>query len=98
MCIAASYELAKCAEDKGLHEEYIIPTMDEWEVYPREAVAVGQKAIEQGVARLKLSREQAFEKAAGIIRRAREEVQMLMKQGFIPEAPAFGGEAIDFKK
>ncbi|MCK4256279.1 NADP-dependent malic enzyme, partial [candidate division WOR-3 bacterium] len=56
MCIAAAQELAKCAEDKGLHEEYIIPSMGEWEVFPREAVAVGLKAIEQGVARIKLGR------------------------------------------
>jgi len=39
MCIAAAEELAKCAEDKGLSEEYIVPTMDEWEVFPREATA-----------------------------------------------------------
>ncbi|MEW6230575.1 MAG: NADP-dependent malic enzyme, partial [Bacillota bacterium] len=50
MCIAAALELAKCAEDKGLTRDYIIPTMDEWEVYPREAAAVGTKAIEQGIA------------------------------------------------
>ena len=52
MCIAAAMELAKVAEDKGIHEEYIVPNMDEWEVFPREAVAVGSKAIEQGVARI----------------------------------------------
>jgi len=47
MCIEAAKELAKVAEDKGIHEEYIVPSMDEWEVFPREAVAVGTKAIEQ---------------------------------------------------
>jgi malate dehydrogenase (oxaloacetate-decarboxylating) len=45
MCIAAAYELAKCAEDKGLNEDYLLPRMDEWEVFPREAVAVAKKAI-----------------------------------------------------
>ena len=34
MCIAAASELAKCAEDKGLREDYILPTMDEREVFP----------------------------------------------------------------
>ena len=87
MCIAAAEELAKCAEDKGLSEEHLLPTMDEWEVYPREAVAVGQKAIEQGVARIKLMPEQAYNKAAETIKRARAEVQMLMKEGFIPAPP-----------
>jgi malate dehydrogenase (oxaloacetate-decarboxylating) len=87
MCIAAAEELAKCAEDKGIHEGFIIPTMDDWEVYPREAVAVGQKAIEQGIARIKLTPEQAYEKAAAIIKRARDETTWRMKEGFIPEAP-----------
>ena len=87
MCIAAAEELAKCAEDKGLSGEHLLPTMDEWEVYPREAVAVGQKAIEQGVARIKMTPEQAFKKAEATIKRARAEVQMLMKEGFIPAPP-----------
>jgi malate dehydrogenase (oxaloacetate-decarboxylating) len=84
MCIAAAYELAKCAEDKGLREDYILPTMDEQGVYPREAVAVASKAIEQKVARIKLSKDQLFEKASAIINRAREETQLLMKSGLIP--------------
>jgi malate dehydrogenase (oxaloacetate-decarboxylating) len=87
MCIAAAYELAQCAEDKGLSEEYIVPAMDEWEVFPREATAVGMKAIEQGVARLTLTREELYQKSSRIIKRAREETIMLMKEGFIPEAP-----------
>jgi malate dehydrogenase (oxaloacetate-decarboxylating) len=88
MCIAAAYELAKTAQDQGLHEEYLIPTMDEWEVFPREAVAVGMKAIEQGVARLKLSRDELYERASEIIKRARGETQLLMDEGIIPPAPA----------
>ena len=87
MCIAAAEELARCAEDIGLSEDYLIPTMDEWEVFPREAVAVGMKAIEQGVARLRLSREELFEKASRIIKRARDEVQVLMKEGIIALPP-----------
>ena len=83
MCLAASYELAKCAEDKGLSSRYIIPTMEEWEVYPREATAVGMKAIEQKVARIKMSRSELFETASTIIKRAREQTQLLMREGFI---------------
>ncbi len=83
MCIAAANELAKCAEDKGLHEEYIVPTMDEWEVFPREAAAVGLKAIEQGVARIECTEREILEMASSKIRRAREETGMLMQEGFI---------------
>jgi malate dehydrogenase (oxaloacetate-decarboxylating) len=87
MCIAASLELAKCAEDKGFHEEYLIPTMDEWEVFPREAVAVGQKAIEQGVARISMSPKEAFKVAESVIRRARLQYESLWESGVIPAPP-----------
>ena len=87
MCIAAAYELAKTAQDRGLHEEYLIPTMDDWEVFPREAVAVGMKAIEQGVARLELSRDELYQRASEIIKRSRDETQLLMDEGIIPPAP-----------
>jgi malate dehydrogenase (oxaloacetate-decarboxylating) len=87
MCIAAAYELAKVAEDKGLREDYILPTMDEREIFPREAVAVGLKAIEQKVARVEMTKEQLFERASTIIDRARREVDVLMEKGLIPVCP-----------
>jgi len=87
MCISAATELAKLAEDRGLREDYIIPNMDDWEVFPREATAVATKAVEQGIARVKKSRKEFYDTALEAIRRARDETQLLMKQGFIPEAP-----------
>ncbi|HOJ71832.1 MAG TPA: NADP-dependent malic enzyme [Syntrophorhabdaceae bacterium] len=84
MCIAAAYELAKCAEDKGLREDYLLPTMDEWEVFPREAVAVAKKAMEQGIARLSFSEKELFQMAETKIKRARDEVNLLMEKGIIP--------------
>ncbi len=85
MCIAAANELAKVAEDNGINEEYIIPNMDQWEVFPREAVAVGRKAIEQGVARKDIPADELYKMAENTIRKAREEVQLLMKEGFIAD-------------
>jgi malate dehydrogenase (oxaloacetate-decarboxylating) len=84
MCIAAAEELAKVAEDRGLSEEKLIPTMDDWEVFPREAVAVGMKAIEQGVARVNITKEELRKKSETIIQQARDMSQALMKGGFIP--------------
>jgi len=85
MCIEAAKELAKVAEDHGIHEDYIIPNMDEWEVFPREAVAVGSKGIQQGVARIKRPAEERFKIAEAIIKKARDEVQFMMKEGFIED-------------
>jgi len=87
MCIAAALELAKCAEDKGFDEDHLLPTMDDWEVYPREAMAVGMKAIEQGVARLKPSANELMENATKMIKRAQKETKLMMETGIIPPAP-----------
>ena len=87
MCIAAAYELAACAEDAGLHEENIIPTMAEVEPFIREAVAVGLKAQEQGVATMKVSREELRKKAETMIKEARRAVEVLQRENIIPEAP-----------
>ena len=86
MCIAAAKEMAKCAEEKGLTEDYIIPSMSEWEVFPREAVAVALKAQEQGVARLKLSRQEIYDRAEYMIKRSRDLTESMMKTGFIVDA------------
>jgi malate dehydrogenase (oxaloacetate-decarboxylating) len=83
MCIEAAKTLARIAEEKGIHEEYIIPNMDQWEVFPREAVAVGRKAVEQGVARFDIPAGELYKTAEKTIREARETVQLLMKEKFI---------------
>ncbi|MCL5263805.1 MAG: NADP-dependent malic enzyme [Chloroflexi bacterium] len=87
MCIAAATELAKCAEERGLSEDFLAPTMDDWEVFPREAAAVGVMAQEQGIARIQASREELYQQAARMIKRARDLTQTMMKEGYIPAPP-----------
>ena len=88
MCIAAGKELAKFAEERGIHEGNITPRMEEWEVYPREAVACALKSIEEGVARVKLSKQELWERAVAIIKNVREATALLMKKGLIPPPPS----------
>ncbi len=87
MCVAAAQELAKFAEERGMHEEDILPRMEEWEVFPREAVACALKSIDQGVARVKPGRQELYERAVAIIRNARESLRVLMKEGLIRQPP-----------
>ena len=87
MCIASATALAKHAEDKGLTKDYIIPAMSEWEIYPLQAMETGLKAIEQGVARKKLSKAEIYERAESIIKRTQDVVKALMQQGFIDAPP-----------
>jgi malate dehydrogenase (oxaloacetate-decarboxylating) len=83
MCLAAAREIAKTAEDRNIHEDSILPTMDEWDVFPREAAAVGAAAVEQGVAGIAVGRQDLYETARTIILESREKTRMLMEQGFI---------------
>lgn len=82
MCFAAAEALANHVGD-ALNEDMILPTMDDWEVFPREAAAVGMKAQEQGLARIKLSYDELLQKAMTIIHRSRSMTQKLMEEGFI---------------
>ncbi len=84
MAIAAAEEVAGFAQEKGISEEYIIPTMEDWDVYPREAAAVGIKAMNEKVARVKKTREELIKNATMIIKRARKETEVLMNYGIIP--------------
>lgn len=88
MAIAAAYAIAETAQDRGLHEEYIVPTMMETEVFINEAVAVGLKAIEQGLARRELSESQLRDEAERKIRHAQAETRLLMEAGHIAKPPA----------
>jgi malate dehydrogenase (oxaloacetate-decarboxylating) len=86
MCFAAARALANQIGEK-LDEEHILPTMDDWEVFPREAAAVGMKAQEQGLARVEMSYEELLENARTVIGRSRNLTQMMMDKNFIAEAP-----------
>jgi malate dehydrogenase (oxaloacetate-decarboxylating) len=86
MCFAAAQALADHIGDK-LDETHLLPNMDDWEVFSREAAAVGMKAQEQGVARLTKSYDDLYEHANQIIGRSRRLTQLMMEEGFIAEAP-----------
>ena len=51
MAVAAAEALAGCAQDGGVREDHILPTLEEPEVAVRVAVAAGLAAQAEGVAR-----------------------------------------------
>ena len=85
MAIAAAHSMAKFAQKKGIHPDYIMPTMDETEVFAEEAADVAMQAIKDGVARTELTRQQVYDKTLEDIRIAREEHSLLMEKGYIKE-------------
>ena len=87
MAIAAAEELAKYAREKGLREDYIIPTMEEWDVYPRVAAAVAVKAVEEGKARRTTTFKEEYERAKEIIGLTRKKYQLMWDSELIPRPP-----------
>ncbi len=82
MVIAAAQEIANFVGDK-LSEDKILPTMEEWDFYPRVAAAVAVKAAEQGVARRPLSWKEEYERAKEVIANARLMIETLYGKGLI---------------
>lgn len=87
MCLAAAYELANLAEERGLRDDLIVPNMDDWEVFPREAAAVGMKAIDQGLTHVKLGKKELYDIAFSHIKRARDQANLSLKNGLIQPFP-----------
>ena len=88
MAMAAAMELAACAEARGINDQNIICTMDEWEVVPRIAAATALKAQAQGLAQLSQTKPQLMAGATERITHVREAVRVLMKEGVIVSPPA----------
>jgi malate dehydrogenase (oxaloacetate-decarboxylating) len=86
MCFAAANALAEMAVEQGLSADHILPTMDDWQVFPREAAAVAAKAVEEGIARKPMTYDEELANAEKIIRRSRELTANMMAEGFISEA------------
>lgn len=83
MAIAASYSVARFAENKGLSPDYIMPTMDETEVFAHEAADVAMEAIKNGVARIQLTWEAVYNQTLHDILEARKGIDLMMEQGLI---------------
>lgn len=86
MCFAAAEALADFIGD-DLDEEHLLPSMEEWQVFAKEAAAVGMKAQEQNVARLEKSYDELYQHALEVIGRSRNLTQMMMEEGFIAPVP-----------
>ena len=87
MAIAAAHSLADYAEKRGINTENIVPNMEEAGVFPKEAADVAMQAIKDGVARVKMTWQEAFDKARIDIDSARGLTRSMMDTGFIKMPP-----------
>jgi malate dehydrogenase (oxaloacetate-decarboxylating) len=88
MAIAAAHSLANYAEKRGINVDNIIPNMDEAAIFPTEAADVAMAAIKDGVARVKLTWDEVFQRAKIDIDHSRSLTEYVSKGGFIQHPPA----------
>jgi malate dehydrogenase (oxaloacetate-decarboxylating) len=87
MVLHAAWALASYVPEEKLTPDYIIPTMQEWEVYVHVAAAVAEKASEEGVARRPMTYEEELVNARNVIERARKVLISLMDLKLIKPFP-----------
>jgi len=87
MAITAARSLAAFAERRGLSPTYIIPTMEESTVFPQEASDVALQAIQDGVARILLSKDETYKRAEADIKYSRNLMDAMMAGGFVRKPP-----------
>jgi malate dehydrogenase (oxaloacetate-decarboxylating) len=84
MAIAAAHAVADFAEKKiGINPDYIMPTMQETEVFAVEAADVAMQAIKDGVARIELTWDEVYKTTLADINEARSIIDLLQKNEFI---------------
>ncbi len=86
MAIAAAHELARGAHDQ-LKESHLVPRMDQWDVFPRIAVATAMQAQQEGLAGLPKSADQLLNEATARMEQARRATEVLMRDGLIRQPP-----------
>ena len=86
MAVAAAHSVANHVVDTNtLTPEHIMPTMQETEVFAKEAADVAMQAIRDGVARIEMTRDEVYAKTLADITEARSMIEVLQDQGFIKE-------------
>ncbi len=88
MAITAAYSIAKAAEKRGISPDYIVPLMNDFELFPQVATDVAMQAIKDGVARINITKEEVYKIAQKDIDNARDSINHMMNNGFIKEPPA----------
>jgi len=84
MAIVAAHSVADfAARKKGINPDYIMPTMEETEVFAQEAADVAMQAIKDGVARVGMEWGRVYDQTLADIKEARDSIDLLMKNGLI---------------
>ncbi len=80
LCIASARAIAEFAERKGIKEDYIIPTMDEVDLFVEVAIRTGMEAMRLGLARKEMSQDELYKTVTLRIQEARQKISLIMEK------------------
>ena len=87
MAIRCAHSIADYAKSRGISPDNIIATMEETELFAREAADVAMQAIAEGVARVTDTWDNIYKKAMADIQSSRKVAKDLMDLGHIKQLP-----------
>jgi malate dehydrogenase (oxaloacetate-decarboxylating) len=85
--LAAAQELAHHAQDRGLTATHLLPTMEETDVFPYVAAAVGDASVRLGIAGRRLSHDEFLARARSLMDRSARLVRALARSRITPKMP-----------
>jgi malate dehydrogenase (oxaloacetate-decarboxylating) len=95
--IAAARELAARAKDRGLTAEHLLPTMDEVEVFPHVAAAVGTEAVRLGIARRAHTHDEFLARARELMARPARLAREMAATGLTHPMPDEGPDGVPLR-
>ena len=97
MAIRCAHSIADFAEKRGITADNIIATMEETEVFAREAADVADQAVEEGVARVGMPWDEVYARAKADIAASRAAIEDMQRLGHVRTPPkAMLTEALDW--
>ena len=87
MAVCAAHSIADFAERQGISPDRIMPTMMDGDLFPEVAAAVGECAVNAGLARTPLTRAEIYELAKQDIDETHRVMDLLVGQGIIKQFP-----------
>jgi malate dehydrogenase (oxaloacetate-decarboxylating) len=87
MAIRCAHSIAEFSADRGISPDNIIATIDETDVFAREAADVAMEAVKEGLARLTRSWDEVYRQATADISAARSLADDMKKLGYIHQPP-----------
>ena len=87
MAVCAAHAIADFAERQGISADRIMPTMMDSDLFPEVAAAVGECAVNAGLARTPITRDEIYKLAKQDINETHRVMDLLVGQGVIEQFP-----------